>query len=144
MTMAARSDVASPRRDLLEAPGLNLQDPKFVALMFLLGLGDPQEYRRGLEHLVGPCELSRWGDFTAAAEDLQELAPWSVRAFAAHDVLVPDIAYVQVHADAGPGASKIVTLFRPPGSGGRWFIHDFGAVNRSPRASVPAELTRQA
>lgn len=112
-----------------------LMEPRSVALMFALALGDPVEYRQGLKRLVTPGSLDRWGDFARAAAALQRLVPWQVRGFTAFDAVDPDVAFVGLHAAARPaslgggcsvGGTGIVTVVRPLGGSGRWFVSQFG------------------
>lgn len=141
MTISSRSLTGSVRLDDEDDTGL--REPRSVALMFALALGDPLEYRSALDKLVTPGSLGRWGDFRRAAAAIEELVPWRLSGFTAVDTLDPDVAFIRVCAAAGAeplgdrlgdrrpgGGVGTVTVVRLAGGGGRWFVSDFHRPRR--------------
>jgi hypothetical protein len=138
MTSSSSSLTGPARPDDQDDTGL--MEPRSVALMFALALGDTVEYRPALDRLVAPGSLGRWGDFRRAAEAIDALAPWRLSGFTAFDTLDPDVAFVRVCAATGsepvsdgrPGDGVgTVTVVRLAGGGGRWFVSDFRRPQRS-------------
>jgi hypothetical protein len=116
-------------------PSGNLQDAAEVARLFCEALMDPAHFRNTLESLVAPGSGEYWGDFGAAARELQHLPDWDTAPVAEPAAGNPAVAYVGIFPAGAAG--------RTPGSGrpvdgaavvtlvwrdhlGAWLVHAFG------------------
>lgn len=116
-------------------PAGDLQDAAEVARLFCEALMDPGHFRNTLESLVTPGSRAHWGDFSAAARELQQVPVWDVAAVAEPAEEDPEVAYVGIFPTAAagttPGSSRpadgatVVTLVWRDQLGA-WLVHAFG------------------